>query len=334
MIRILLVAVFLFMPSLALGAGHGAHSEKPEEHDWYPSKWGADDTLGSVNEITPEIILNAAKLIKVGKRYALGEVTSRTTPAAGTRDHLLFVFSDGADGLAAPLGTNNFKYFDDYMFTHMGVGSQIDGLGHAAIGDYFYNGLTPKAFYHCTGLTKFGIEEIPPMVTRGVVLDMVGYLKNKGVGSVMNRGGVDMIKGGTTFTKADIQGALKRQGISLQTGDVVITHSGYMKMQELDPAMAISTWPGIGVEAAEYIASFNPVAVGGDTTGTEAHPPLTEGEFVPVHQELITKRGIYLLENLVTDELVRDEAWEFMFVLGQARFKGAVQMVINPVAIR
>jgi hypothetical protein len=50
--------------------------------------------------------------------------------------------------------------------------------------------------------------------------------------------------------------------------------------------------------------------------------------------ELIPKRGIYILENMVTRQLVTDKAWEFMFVLGQARMQGAVQMIINPVAIR
>ena len=89
MTRVLFVILCLALPLSATA------------EDWYPSKWGASDTLGSINEVTPEVILNAAKLIKVGKRYALGQVTSRDTPAAGTRTHALFVFSDGADGLRA-----------------------------------------------------------------------------------------------------------------------------------------------------------------------------------------------------------------------------------------
>ncbi len=320
--RFVLLAALVLFPSGSLA------------EDWFPSKWGADDTLGSVNEITSESILSAVKLVTKGKRYALGQVTSRETPAAGSRTHELFVFSDGADGLGAPLGTNNFRYFDDWMLTHMGVGSQIDGLGHAAIGDHFYNGLTSKDFYHAQGLTKFGIEGIPPMVARGVVLDMVGYLKSQGSSAVVTRGGVEMLKGGTAVNKAELDGAAARQGITFQSGDVILIHTGYMKMQELDPAESVKTWPGIGVEGARYLATYNPVAVGGDTIGTEAYPAEKEGEFVPVHQELIAKRGIYILENMVTTELVADEAWEFLFVLGQARFKGAVQMVINPVAIR
>jgi len=302
--------------------------------DWAPSKWGAGDTLGAVNEITPEVVLNAAKYITQGKRYALGMVTSRETPAAGSRMFELTVFGGGTDGLGAPLGTNKFNYYDDWMLTYMGVGSQIDGLGHAAIDSVFYNGLEPKDFYDRTGLKKFGIHEIPPIVTRGVVLDILGYLKEQGSKAVIHKGGVDMLAAGTAINRAEIEGAAARQGVGFQTGDVILLHTGYMKMAEIDPAAARVGWPGIGVEGAVFLAGKNPVAIGGDTIGTEAQPAEKDGEFVPVHQELIVKRGIYILENMVTAELVADKAWEFMFVLGPARFKGAVQMVINPVAIR
>ncbi len=54
----------------------------------------------------------------------------------------------------------------------------------------------------------------------------------------------------------------------------------------------------------------------------------------PVHQVLLARHGVYILENMNTAELAADRAWEFMFVLGQPRFVGAVQVVINPVAIR
>ncbi len=321
-------AAFLGLLTISLLAAPAA------AQDWVPSKYGADDTIGAVNEITPEVILNAAKLIKVGKRYGLGMVTARETPAAGSRMFELTVFSEGADGLGEPLGTNKFGYFDDWMLTYMGVGSQIDGLGHAAIDNVFYNGNTSKDFYHRQGLTKFGVDQIPPIVTRGVVLDMLGYMKAQGSKAVITKGGVEMLAAGTALNRAEIEGAAARQGIAFQQGDVILLHTGYMAMAELDPAAAKAGWPGIGVEGAIYLAGFSPVAIGGDTIGTEAQPSEKEGEFVPVHQELIVKRGIYILENMVTEELVADEAWEFLFVLGPARFKGAVQAVINPVAIR
>lgn len=302
--------------------------------DWVPSKWGAGDTLGSVNEITPDVVLNAVRLVTEGKRYNLGQITSRETPASGTRTFELFVFAAGADGLGAPIGTNEFNFFDDWMLTYMGVGSQIDGLGHATIGDVFYNGFRSKDFFRSDGLTKMGIEALPPIVTRGVVLDMVGYFKSIGSKAVINRGGVDMLAGGTVFNRAEIEGAAARQNLRFQQGDVILFHTGYMKMAELDGPASLASWPGVGVEGAVFLASQNPVAIGADTLGTEVQPAEIEGQFVPVHQELIVKRGIYILENMVTAELVEDQAWEFLFTLGAARFKGAVQMIINPVAVK
>ncbi|NIP93021.1 MAG: cyclase family protein, partial [Akkermansiaceae bacterium] len=207
----------LALAFLLVAAPAASHAQ-----DWIPSKWGAGDTLGAVNEITPEVVLNAVKVVTEGKRYALGQITSRETPASGTRMFELFVFGAGADGLGAPIGTNEFNFFDDWMLTYMGVGSQIDGLGHAAIGDVFYNGWKSKDFFRSDGLTKMGIEELPPIVTRGVVLDMVSYFKAHHPEAVITRGGVEMLAGGTVFNRAEIEGAAARQGVEFMKGDVVL----------------------------------------------------------------------------------------------------------------
>ena len=75
--------------------------------DWYPSKWGKDDTLGGVNEITEDSILAAAKLIKTGKRYALGQESSRDTPAYGSRTVQTFIVSNGGifNNSGQPIGS-------------------------------------------------------------------------------------------------------------------------------------------------------------------------------------------------------------------------------------
>jgi hypothetical protein len=48
----------------------------------------------------------------------------------------------------------------------------------------------------------------------------------------------------------------------------------------------------------------------------------------------LARNGIHILENMNTAELVKDEAWEFLFTLGPPRITGAVQAIINPIAIR
>ena len=304
--------------------------------DWHPSKWGKDDTLGSVNEITTQSIVSAAQLVKLGKRYALGQVTSRDTPAFGSRTFELFAVSHGGvfNGTSQPLGSGQLTTNDDWALVFMGVGSQIDGLGHVGIDHVYYNGNKVEDFFHPGGLKKLSTDQIPPIVARGIVLDIVGYLKEHDPDKLMTAGGVEMLKGGVPINRVEIEGALKRQEISLGKGDVVLLHTGYMALADIDKAAYMKSLPGIGLEGALFLAEHDPIAIGADTFATEVMPGEVEGLFLPVHMELLTKRGIYILENMVTAELVADKGWEFMFVLGQARMQGAVQMIINPVAIR
>jgi len=104
-------------------------------------------------------------------------------------------------------------------------------------------------------------------------------------------------------------------------------------MLKPDPQGWAASEPGLTNEAAAYIASLNPMAVGADTWGVEAVPPLEGDKAFYGHVELLKKNGIYLLETMNTGRLAREQVHEFMFVLGQARIKGSVQMIINPVAL-
>ena len=325
------IRVLFSLTTVAMAFPGGVSAEQ-----WYPSKWGKDDTLGSVNEITADSIVKAASLVKTGKRYALGQVTSRDTPAFGSRTFELFAVSHGGvfNGTSEPLGTGELTTNDDWALVFMGVGSQIDGLGHVGINHTYYNGNHVADFFHPGGLKKLSTDQIPPIVARGIVLDIVGYLKDNEPGKIMSVEGVEMLKGGTPVNRKEIEGALVRQGITLQKGDVILLHTGYMALADIDKAAYMKSLPGIGLDGALFLAEYDPVAIGADTFATEVMPGEVEGLFLPVHMELLTKRGIYILENMVTAELVADEGWEFMFVLGQARLKGAVQMIINPVAIR
>ena len=88
------------------------------------------------------------------------------------------------------------------------------------------------------------------------------------------------------------------------------------------------------MDGAQYLADKGVVAIGSDTWGLEVVPSENPTEVFPVHPYLLAKQGIYILENMDVRDLVKDEGWEFMFVLGQPRFEGSVQAVINPVAIR
>ena len=303
--------------------------------DWRESKWGPKDTIGAINEITDKEILDAAKLVTKGKRYALGMVTGKDTPAWGTRSFALYTVPHG-NGSGITYGhKTRVTANDDWALVWMGVGSQIDGLGHIGIDHVYYNGFSISDIYTPAGLKKLGVHEIPPIVTRGILLNAVKHYKNTNPDSLMELNEKKMLKPNVIITSTDIEAMLNAQSLSVQKGDVVLIHTGFMEMGNIDKNKYFQELPGIDLSAATYLAQFDVTAVGSDTVCLEKFPGnFAKGDAFPVHAELIPKHGIYILENMVTEELIADNVDKFMFVLGQARLEGAVQMIINPVAIR
>ena len=155
--------------------------------DWRDSAWGPDDEIGAANHITPETVLAASKLIKTGKTYNLGIIVDSDTPAFAPRSLSVSVLQPNqieTDGL----GANGMTYNDDIFMGWLGIGSQIDGLGHIGIRHEYYNGHKAADFAKTDGLTRLGIEKIPPLVTRGVLLNMAKFY------------GQAIVKEGTAYT--------------------------------------------------------------------------------------------------------------------------------------
>tara|TARA_Y100000766_G_C18851687_1_gene578516 strand:- start:131 stop:1030 length:900 start_codon:yes stop_codon:yes gene_type:complete len=289
--------------------------------DCAPSKWGKNDEIGSANLITPESVLKASKLIKYGKTYSLGLTIDANTPAYPPRSLSLQVVQPTQQ--FGTLGLPNSTYNDDVFQGWFGIGSQIDGLGHIGTTEaIFYNCNDGKEFAQITGLTKLGIEKIPPLVARGLVIDIADYL------------GRTHLNAGETFSLEDLEGAIKAQNIVVEKGDVVLMHTGWTDAKfESDPASWGAGAPGITPEIAEYLASKEVLAVGADTWSLDVVPPMVADEPYPGHGILLQENGIYILEAMNTGPLVKDDVKEFLFVLGQAKVRGAVQMIVNPVAI-
>ena len=285
------------------------------------SKWGEGDELGNANLLTKELVLEASDLIKTGKVYSLGLVIDQNTPAYPPRSLSLSVVQPTQQ--FGKLGLPNATYNDDMFHGWLGIGSQIDGLGHIGGTDaIFYNCHDGKEFSETTGLTKLGIEKIPPIVTRGVLVDMARFFKK------------DFLEAGETFDVEDVIEALELQGVTIEEGDVVIFHTGWTEAKYFsDPELWGSGTPGPTGEVSSFLASKNVVAAGADTWSYDVVPPIDLNEPYPGHQILLKENGIYILEAMSTGELAKDNVYEFLFVLGQAKVRGAVQMIINPIAI-
>ena len=285
------------------------------------SKFGPNDQIGNVNYITPAKTLAATKLVTKGKAYRLGIETNKDTPAYGTRTFGIIVVQPGQTG--GGLGPTKSTYNDDIINGWVGVGSQIDGFGHIGIDNLYFNCNKAADFAMPDGLKKLGIENVPAIATRGILLDMAGYFNT------------DIVKEGTAFNRVEIEGAMKRQGIKeIGKGDVVLFYTGWTKLLGKDNKRWVAAGPGPGRDGARYLASLGVAAVGADTPNLEAVPFEKDAGIFEVHQILIALNGIHLLENMNTEEMVKDQAWEFLFTLGPARITGGVQAIINPIAIK
>lgn len=289
-----------------------------QESKWYPSEWGPDDQRGAANRITPAKVLEAVSLIKEGKIYQLGRVYEAGMPLVGTRHYSLMI-----PHTTDPSGENQLTSHDEIFSGQIGqVGTQFDGLGHVGIGDFYYNGFNRHDFAKPGGLIKLGVENVGVFFTRGVLIDIASFK------------GVEHLEGGYEITLADLKGALERQGTEIKPGDFVLFHTGWGKYWMTDNERYGTTEPGIGMEAGEYLVDQKIVMAGADTWAIEVVPNPDKSMSFPVHQLFLPKNGIYNLENLITEDLVRDKVYEFAFVFSPLRLKGATGSPGNPIAIR
>ncbi|MEQ8349038.1 MAG: cyclase family protein [Sneathiellaceae bacterium] len=310
----LAVMASLVASGAALADNHGRTIEK--------SPYGADDEAGAAGTLlTPEVVKAGAALITEGKVYSLGIETNSLTPAYPPRGWKTYVVQPGQQGGTVPF-PNGGTYNDDIVSGWLGIGSQIDGLGHVGVQNVYYNQNKAADFADVSGLKKLGVENIPPIATRGILLDIA---KQKGK---------DILDPGPSITMADYEQAVKDSGLTIRKGDVVLFHTGWMNMLDKDPATFGSAEPGVDPAICEDLAAKGAVAVGADTWGLDAIPPMEGNDVFPCHVILLGQHGVYILENMDTRELAKDGVKEFFFTLGAGKISGAVQMIINPVAIR
>lgn len=287
-----------------------------ERGGWYPSPWGANDERGAANLLTNDKVLQATKLIKEGRIYQLGRVYEPEMPLFGDRTYQMRILEIG------PLGKNNLTAHEGYFSGELDQGgTQFDGLGHIGVGERFFNGYRHNDLGNEHGLAYLGVENVGPIFTRGILIDLPGYK------------GVEILEGGYEITAHDLKGALEQQGTEIHKGDVVLIHTGWGSHWKTDNSAYLLSEPGIGMEAAQYLVDRNIVVVGSDNLGIEVVPNPNGSLAFPVHQLLLTQHGIYLLESIITEELANDDIHEFAFFFAPLRLKGASGSPGNPVAI-
>ncbi|MER3415595.1 MAG: hypothetical protein C4297_05210 [Gemmataceae bacterium] len=303
--------------------------------------WGADDEVGALNAMTSESIRAALQLVRQGKVYDLGVTYSRNSykwPGHSPGEIMTFRSPEGVkrQGDFAPVASptinpDRMSWHSCALFINDNVATQIDGLGHVTAGDdnHWYNGFTEKQYGGDFGIRRCDAVSIPPIITRGVLIDVAGFRN------------VEALPAHYRITVEDLRGALEKQGVELRPGDTVLIRTGTLrywgedgaqhdKIREHDSA-------GIDLPAARWLVEQKgAILIGSDTSGLEHAPSLVEPQrFIPVHKYLLIDQGVHIGEFHYLEDLARDKVYEFCYICLVNKIKGTVAgFCLRPVALR
>lgn len=320
---------------------------------WGTSRYGKDDERGTLNEVTPRKTADAVGLLRGRKvrTYNLSEklfsgFPALLTPAAPRiYEQRLFVtgFQPGPDfqgilGPTTPRDINQLTSLEE-RFPLGGtwqIGTQLDNLNHIGVGTYYYNGFQGPDIAITTGTTKLGAEHIGPVITRGILLDILSIKQENGcaVDLVTAPNGMQSLRDNYRITVEDLKDGLRRATVrKIEPGDVVMIRTGWNQFLYSDPARYVGFHPGVYLRETRWLAQFRPAIVGADTWGIELFAGTGVQGFAQCHQEFITHHGIRLQESVMLDDLARDRKLVFTYVLTPPIPIGATAINAGPAAL-
>src|SRR6202035_2900363 len=184
-------------------------------------RWGAEDEAGTLNNISPQDIINAARLIRKGKVFSLALNFDSNGPQNGLWGNRFnpvhTMLASGTDAVAGRQEAIGIRYADDMVSMPLQCGTQWDALGHIFFGEKMWNGYDAR-LVDSNGAEKNAIEKTrDKMVGRGVLLDVAGHK------------GVEYVEDGYGVSTAELEKCATDQGVEIKRGDFVIVRTGHME---------------------------------------------------------------------------------------------------------
>ena len=307
------------------GSNNNAQHEKVGK-----SPWGPEDEIGTLNMMNENSRLEVLSSIGSGKVYDLSVeyfVGMPSFHALGDPGYQYWLTHtpdgtvvDNPNGMGAALN-QKVSYTGDAisMYTHMGT--HIDALNHFGLNGKIWNGFTQKEHLGDKGWKRTGAETIPPIIARGVLIDVATYK------------GSQVLSKNYRITAKDLKLTLKKQQLKLERGDVVLIRTGQAGFYH-DASKYLDNFPGISLDAVKWLVEEKEIMLlGADNLSLEAFPSEREDNWVPVHTYLLAEKGVMFIEQMFLEELAKDQIYEFAFIAASLKLRGASGSPMRPIAI-
>lgn len=293
------------------------------------SPWGPEDEKGALNKLDP--VRGAALLARADATtvYDLSIdyfVGMPSFQAAGDPSYQIYMSHTPQGTAVDNLNGQNDEinrhvcYSGDVIFMYTHTGTHIDALNHFGVDGKIYNNFTVEENLGSRAWTKAGVEVIPPIIARGVLLDIAG-LK-----------GVDCLPDSYAISIEDCQQALAKAGLELQDGDVAFVRTGRMRYWP-DGGKVLGNPPGMSLDASRWITGQGISIIASDQECIEVGPSQHEDNWLPGHCHFLAEAGVPMLELANLEELARDNVTEFCLVAAPIRLRGASGAPIRPIAM-
>ena len=302
----------------------------PADSNW--GVFGDDDEVGCVNFLTPEGIVEAAKLVRNGKVFRLDTPVNYASPPLFDREPVKHTKKSFES-----LGLLGFDDVLDQYNTQ--EGSQWDGLGHVGnlSAKAYYNGVTNDQIKQSN---KLGIHNwADRFVGRGVLVDAFRYRQEKGkpVNPLTDE----------RYTLDDLKGALAAQSTELKPGSILLVRTGWMPAylgstaEEKRKMAPLNDLKACGIDDSREMVGWlwdsRVAAIGTDCPAVEPWP-WDFRQAGALHYRTLSLLGLPLgeqfnLEKLAAD-CAADKRYEFMMVSVPLHLVGGIASPPNAVAIK
>jgi len=294
------------------------------------SPYGPKDEIGRLNEITPKSRAQVLERIDPSEVYDLSVDYFVGMPAwdfVGDPPYQIWMtHTPQGTILDNPLkvseAVNRYvSYSGDAISMYTHCGTHIDTLNHFGYDGVIWNGYKAVEHLGARHWNVCGADKFPPIIARGVMLDIAGMK------------GVDVLPSSYGIGPDDLKNAIKKQNVKLQPGDVVMLRTGRMRLWP-DHDKYLIDEPGLNVEGAQYLAEEGKcIAIGGDNVALEQLPSADPDSYLPVHCYLFSVVGVVIIEVLMLEQLAREKVYEFAFFGAPLRLRGSTGSPMRPFAI-